>query len=285
MKRELLKRRKEELGYTNQMIADLSGVPLGTVQKFFAGTTESPRMNTVMAIEKVLFPAERPAQGTSPAAGSEGQDMVRETNVLWKAGRKVDEPLSEKNVTGRVGPYTYSDYIALPPDQRVELIEGNFFKMDAPSVRHQIMLSQLHLQFQACAAAHPECLVLFSPLDVLLDEDDRTCLQPDLVVVCDRSRVRSRFIFGAPDLVIEVLSAWSRTRDCSLKMAKYVAAGVREYWIIDIKNGKVVVYDIEHEMQISIHSMDEEIPVAISGGQCKIDMKAISQYLEGIPQE
>ena len=46
--------RKRELGYTNEMIAEKSGVPLGTVQKLFAGFTKAPRRKTVEALEKVL---------------------------------------------------------------------------------------------------------------------------------------------------------------------------------------------------------------------------------------
>ena len=46
--------RKRELGYTNELIAEKSGVPLGTVQKLFAGLTKAPRRKTVEALEKVL---------------------------------------------------------------------------------------------------------------------------------------------------------------------------------------------------------------------------------------
>ena len=56
MKIEEIKERKKELGYTNEMISELSGVPLGTVQKFFGGATSRPRFNTIQSIECVLFP-------------------------------------------------------------------------------------------------------------------------------------------------------------------------------------------------------------------------------------
>ena len=56
MKIEDIKKRKIELGYTNEMIAEKSGVPLGTVQKFFGGATSKPRFNTIQSIECVLFP-------------------------------------------------------------------------------------------------------------------------------------------------------------------------------------------------------------------------------------
>lgn len=51
---EEMKARKVELGYTNEKVADLSGVPLGTVQKIFAGETKSPRYDTIQKLTKLL---------------------------------------------------------------------------------------------------------------------------------------------------------------------------------------------------------------------------------------
>ena len=51
-----LRERKKELNYTNEMISELSGVPLGTVQKVFSGATASPRYSTLVAIEQALYP-------------------------------------------------------------------------------------------------------------------------------------------------------------------------------------------------------------------------------------
>lgn len=50
-----MKEKKKEKGYTNEQIAELSGVPLGTVQKIFGGTTTSPRYDTLKALEKIFF--------------------------------------------------------------------------------------------------------------------------------------------------------------------------------------------------------------------------------------
>ena len=49
-----MQERKAELGYTNEMIAEYSGVPLGTVAKIFAGVTKSPRRDTILALEKIF---------------------------------------------------------------------------------------------------------------------------------------------------------------------------------------------------------------------------------------
>ena len=51
---EEMKQRKKELGYSNEKLSELSGVPLGTVQKVLAGVTRSPRYETLIALERVL---------------------------------------------------------------------------------------------------------------------------------------------------------------------------------------------------------------------------------------
>ena len=69
-----------------------------------------------------------------------------------------------------------------------------------------------------------------SPIDVQLNCDDKTMVQPDVLVVCDREKVIRRCIYGAPDFIIEILSLTSRKKDMFTKLAKYKEAGVREYW-------------------------------------------------------
>ncbi len=86
--------------------------------------------------------------------------------------------------------------------------------------------------------------MFMSPVDVQLDKDDKTMAQPDVFLVCDQSKNTGRCIYGAPDMVIEVTSPSTRKRDFGKKLGKYVDAGVREYWIVDVKNQKVIVYDL-----------------------------------------
>ncbi len=280
----LLKDRKNELGYTDQEIADLSGVPLETVQKIFSDATCFPSSDALAAIERILFPQAPPYAGTD----SSKSDLLRERPLTWGELEDRLEQYSEDQPGKYLedqppeGGYTYADYLALPDDRRVELIDGKFYDMAAPNTRHQIIIGQLHLQFQACAQAHPGCMVLLSPVDVMLDMDDRTVVQPDLMVLCDLSKLRKGRVFGAPDLVIEVISPGSRRMDYGKKAGKYIDAGVREYWIIDYKRRTVVVYDIEHETEMSVMGMDEDIPVNISDGDCKIRMKEIRDYLDAL---
>ena len=262
---EMLKEKKKQMKLTNQEIADLSGVPLGTVQKVLAGTTKSPGSRTLGAIEKVLFPEDRP----DTADDESEDDEADETGGGNKKGQENE-----------IGPYTYADYVALPDDRRVELIDGWFYDMAAPRSKHQLIIGQLYMQFEACTQGHPGCMVWLSPLDVMLDGDDRTVVQPDLLVVCDRSKMRKGRVFGAPDLVVEVISPGSRKMDYGRKTMKYLEAGVREYWIIDEKTGRVFVYRNEDSVELTMLTMQDEIPVGISEGKCRINMKKIQDLLD-----
>ncbi len=263
---EDLKKRKIELGYSNERIAELSGVPLSTVQKFFGTTTKSPRYRTIRAITDALYPDGVPAESAKPYRypAREGESCFSSLNEPSAAYSAV----KKKN--------TVIDYYALPDEVRAELIDGVFYDMAAPTFVHQQILLELALQLKTCAAKHQmPCLVCISPQDVQLDCDPYTVVQPDLFVVCDREKIKKRSLYGAPDFVIEILSASTRWRDLTLKLLKYRKAGVREYWIIDPDDEQVVVYYFEEDDLPHIAEHRSLVPVRISEGNCKIDFAEI----------
>ena len=84
------------------------------------------------------------------------------------------------------------------------------------------------------------CRVFAAPFDVLLpplndtaEDDVDTVVQPDLVVICDRDRIKKFGLWGAPDLAVEILSPSTSGRDLRVKFNLYQRAGVKEYWVID----------------------------------------------------
>ena len=239
---EEMRIRKRELGYTNQMIAERTGIPLSTVQKIFAGATTSPRRDTIAALEKLL----------APDTGRYGEfrtdtPLLRES-VPTYGGKSFRSGIDgTQALKSGAGPYTLKDYLELPEDQRVELIDGVFYDMAAPTTIHQSIAGYLHKKFLDHVLEHKgPCFPFISPVDVQLDCDDKTVIQPDVLVVCDRSKYRNGRVFGAPDLVVEVLSPSSRKKDMQIKLNKYYNAGVREYWIIDPEKKLLVQYDMEH---------------------------------------
>ena len=120
---------------------------------------------------------------------------------------------------------------------------------------------------------------MISPIDVQLDCDEQTMVQPDVLVLCDRSRLLNRCVYGAPDFAVEILSKSTRKKDLTKKLEKYSSAGVREYWIVDPDKEKVVVYDLEHEELPIVYGFDAEVPVRIFDGACKVDFAEIREYI------
>jgi Uma2 family endonuclease len=269
-----LKKRKQELGYSNEKVAELSGVPLGTVQKIFGGATKHPRYRTLQAIQAVLFrdsPEKKETQQGYPAPSSDYM-MIREPQAAYEASSQPQPSYGTK----RQGEYTLEDYYALPDDARAELIDGVLYDMAAPAFIHQDILLNLGVQLKLCMQEHPcGCRLFLAPIDVQLDCDERTIVQPDIIVFCDDGKMRRRVYFGAPDFVVEILSPSTRKKDVTVKLRKYIGAGVREYWIVDPDTERVFVYQIEEGELPFICGYGEKVPVGISGGACSIDFTAI----------
>lgn len=246
-----LKEMKAASGFSDEQIADMSGLPLHTVKAAFADIVDSVSYDTLMAIMKVF--------------------------------RQTGNCLKESSVPYRVkqdGEYTVEDYHALPDECRVELIDGTFFTMEAPSTVHQILLTAVWRPLDAYIRKNKgRCLAMLAPVDVQLDEDDKTMMQPDIMVLCDRDRLRKKGIWGAPDFVAEIASPSTRRHDSVRKLAKYRAAGVREYWIIDPDRMKITVYDFEDGNVPVLYGFDVQIPVGIFGGDCRIDFSQVYEEI------
>jgi Uma2 family endonuclease len=150
----------------------------------------------------------------------------------------------------RPGHFTYSDYLQWPSDERWELIDGVAYDMSAaPSLRHQRILGALYAEFRQ--QVKDPCEVLISALDVRLPEsaeqaDDRidTVVQPDILVVCDPTKLDDRGCTGAPDLVVEVFSPHTAFKDQTEKLRAYERHGVREYWIVNPVAEYVLVFSL-----------------------------------------
>lgn len=252
---EDMKRIKQEKGYSYAQIAKMSGVPLGTVQKVFGGETASPRYDTLAALESFF-------------KGEAGAMTIREEAALYSASR-------------RQGEYTVEDYYALPEDQRVELIDGVFYDMAAPVPVHQRIGGELYRQIaNFIFEKKGSCIPFMAPVDVRLDCDDKTMVQPDVIILCDKDKLMKWGIMGAPDFVAEVLSPSTKRKDCIKKLDKYMEAGVKEYWMIDPDKKKIIVYEFEKESYPVIYGMDDQIPIGVFEEKLWIDMRLIRDYLD-----
>ena len=262
---EEMKDRKRELGYSLEQLSELSGIPVSTLKKIFSAHTKSPRRDT---IEKLTAVLERHFDRRAEESG-----FVREAGISY-GGMAL-------SYNRKQGEYTVDDYLALPDEQRYELIDGALYDMGSPSRDHQMIAGELYFQLQLCARAHQmHCRPYISPLDVQLNQDNKTMVQPDVIVCCDEKQDSGQRIFGAPDFVAEVLSPSTALRDRYLKYKKYKEAGVREYWMIDPARRKVIVCLFQPEDDIDTFTFQDPIPVFISDGMCEISFRELEPQLE-----
>lgn len=127
--------------------------------------------------------------------------------------------------------YTYADYLTWPDDERWEIIDGEAYAMTpAPTTTHQRIIGNIFTRVDQFFRGKP-CVPFIAPTDVVLD--DRNIVQPDILVVCEPSKITQKNIQGAPDLVIEILSPSTSVKDRREKKLLYERFGVLEYIIID----------------------------------------------------
>lgn len=274
-----MKERKRELGYSYEQIADLAGIPCSTVQKIFGGTTRSPRRATIESLEKVLLPSAKGTGSAETGSSEPGKRLYREGVFAGRQPEFLREPPGTYQASSvKKDRYTVTDYFHFAPGRgRCELINGVIYDMASPGAVHQGMCLRLGSLFLQYVDDHGGgCRVYTAPFDVIPDPADQsTIVQPDVMIICDPSKMKNGYCEGAPDLVVEVLSPSTRRRDLITKHAKYAEAGVREYWIVDIDAQTVVVYDFEQEALPIICGFSSPVPVGIWGGACCVDFSAI----------
>ena len=162
------------------------------------------------------------------------------------------------------GPHTEEEYYALPDEIRVELIDGVFYDMASPTVEHQSLIGGLLVAIsQYIHDNKKNCKVLFDVDTKLFPDKDDTIVRPDLFVVCNPDIIDKR-INGAPDWIIEVASPSNANNDYLRKLSLYKRAGVKEYWIVDPMEQKVLTYWLpDEEFHLKVYSFTDTVPVGL----------------------
>lgn len=255
---EMIERKKEQ-NYSYEKLADLAGLTVEVVQQTLEGDSESADALVLYRLEEVF--ACEPAK------------VIREAQAPY---------LTRK----RQGEFTVDDYYALPDERRVELIDGIIYDMASPTSIHQAISAQIfHLIFDHIKKNKGMCMAFCAPLDVQLDCDNKTMVQPDVMVICNRDKLRKKKVFGTPDFIVEILSPSTRKKDTVIKLQKYVEAGVREYWMVDPDKKRVIVYKLENGMSQTIYGFEDKIPVGIFDGECTVDFAEVYEYVRFLYEE
>lgn len=263
---EEMKRIKQERGFTLAQLSDYSGVPLGTLQKIFSGETEHPRYATRQALEQALLKGDE--EYSFEGKGS----RVEETMVY-----DVSRPRKQ-------GEYTLEDYYTLPEERRVELIDGVIYDMSAPTFVHQHILGEIFAAVRYYIDSKSGvCLPMMAPVDVRLDCDDRTMVQPDFLILCDRSKICKWGIMGAPDFCLEIVSESTSRKDYIKKLQKYTDAGVKEYWIIDPFRKTLVSYHWKDNYIPHMQPLQGKVGLALYDEELQIDLDKIASLIQDYP--
>ncbi len=151
---------------------------------------------------------------------------------------------------------SYEEFMVINENSklRMELINGEVYLLDSPNIIHQEILGRLYLMYNEYFK-DKKCRVFFAPFDVHLKKKKMKTpdvVQPDILVVCDLEgsvAEKGRYM-GTPDLVVEILSDTTRSKDMIDKLNSYMLSEVKEYWIIDPKQENIIVYVYDnHEVE------------------------------------
>src|SRR5687767_12285878 len=141
--------------------------------------------------------------------------------------------------------WTYEEYYRLDDDQRYEIIDGNLLMAPSPDMWHQSWVGDLYAIIRQQVQRYKLGKVFVAPFDVVLDSENT--VQPDLMFVATANLgiIQPRAIFGAPDLLIELISPTSVRRDRYDKKDLYARFSVKEYWIGDPANKSLEILTLK----------------------------------------
>ncbi|SDE21205.1 Uma2 family endonuclease [Pedobacter soli] len=184
-------------------------------------------------------------------------------------------PIQTVNEVDFAGYYSYADYMRFEFEERLEIIKGHIFRMSpAPNRIHQKISGRISNPIYNALNGY-KCEVYTAPFDVRLakktqlDKEIFTVVQPDIVVVCDQSKLDKRGCIGAPDIVVEILSPGNNKKELINKYEVYEEAGVKEYWIVSPSDKSFFRYILDDHGKFQptkLLTIGEEVTTSILPG-------------------
>lgn len=142
---------------------------------------------------------------------------------------------------------SYEEFLDLTQntEERYEYIDGEIYLLASPKTTHQKALTELFGLFYNWFQGK-KCTPMIAPYDITLSRNhgDINVVQPDIMVICDLEEGvdENDYYQGIPHLVVEILSAGTRSKDLIKKLDLYMSCGVNEYWIVNPLSREVTVY-------------------------------------------
>jgi len=178
----------------------------------------------------------------------------KKEQIKYKEILESEKPLvaEEPALTYPVKRYSYADYLTWTDDVMREIIDGVVYAFSAPVRKHAgvvITFLKRALAYIDKRKGKGKCKIYTAPFDVRFPKDGETAdnkifdvVQPDIIVVCDPSKLDDKGCIGAPDLIVEAISPSTSKRDLNLKFSLYEKHGVKEYWVVYPNDEAVTVF-------------------------------------------
>ncbi len=299
---EELKEAKKKKGYTSRKLSELSGVPLGTIQKIMSGATSAPRLDTMNALERVLMSPDPEVSYSSSGLSSQAL-FVEEASVPFGSNpsRPSIRSFPDSRASGCVSPDSFhtntpsihaspAQCTAVPENVLFETIGGKRYALPDFGGIHQLLAAELYRQLADAlpeerpsegksASGHSLPLICLTPFPLELPGYPGSELFPDVFVAEGQIQIHPGRITGIPVFVAEIASPSTRKRDTSLKLETYVSAGVSEYWVIDPTDRSVMRCDIAHDNRIALFTFGTPVPVLTPSVACVIDTARFDELI------
>ena len=167
-----------------------------------------------------------------------------------------------------------SEWKPFKDKRKIEYIDGQAYLMAPAGTWHNTVGGNIHYILQRYLRGK-HCRVFYET-KVVFDEENRFI--PDLMVVCDRSKIKESFVDGAPDLVVEILSSSTRKNDIGRKKEIYEKYGVREYWIVNPREKTIDAYILRDGRLVIDGSYHSYTDAELEGMEEDEKAEAMSQF-------
>ena len=148
---------------------------------------------------------------------------------------------------------TAEEFLSWPEDgKQYELIDGEACMTPSPLEIHQRLVLNLASELLKYLDANPVGRVYVAPFDVELNASN--VFQPDIIFILNEhgDRITASRVTGAPDLVIEILSPSTASRDKNIKFRTYASSGVHEVWIVEPNEQQFELYRLREDRQYGL---------------------------------